>query len=187
MSCRTLLTPGIFTGTDWRSVTCKQRKARWPKQVLLCTGVHPFKNTSAHGCLICLGIPFRQRLAGCIRLGLRHSLYQQDPRALRPGTSACGNLPLRPLRPILPSGAGPAGRQTRLRPAQATAQAGQLRLPAPGRLGMPPPSQPGVRGPLHPHRRTIRTGSLGITSNLVFSEWERIFSNPRPPPRRLTG
>ena len=29
--------------------------------------------------------------------------------------------------------------------------------------------------------------SLGITSNLVFSEWERIFANPRPPPRRLTG
>ena len=29
--------------------------------------------------------------------------------------------------------------------------------------------------------------SLGITSNLVFSEWERIFANPMVPPRRLTG
>ena len=29
--------------------------------------------------------------------------------------------------------------------------------------------------------------SLGITSNLVFSEWECIYSNPMAPPRRLTG
>ena len=29
--------------------------------------------------------------------------------------------------------------------------------------------------------------SLGITSNLVFSEWERIFANPWPPRRRLIG
>ena len=29
--------------------------------------------------------------------------------------------------------------------------------------------------------------SLGITLNLVFSEWERIFANPMATPRRLTG
>ena len=40
------------------------------------------------------------------------------------------------------------------------------------------PGRRGIGGPLHPHRRTLERRSLGITSNLVFSEWERIFANP---------
>ena len=47
------------------------------------------------------------------------------------------------------------------------AQTGQLRLPAPRRPGLPAPG-----------RRRYERRSLGITSNLVFSEWERIFANP---------
>ena len=60
---------------------------------------------------------------------------------VRPGPSPGGNRTLRPLRSGLPLGAGFAGRQARLRPAPATAQAGQLRLPPPGRPGLPPPKR----------------------------------------------
>ena len=50
-----------------------------------------------------------------------------------PGPPPGGSRPLRPLRSGLPSGAGTAGRQAQPGPASATAQAGQLRLPAPRR------------------------------------------------------
>ena len=43
----------------------------------------------------------------------------------------------------------------------------------PGRPGLPAPGAR-VRGALHPHRRTLRKKSLGITSNPVYSEWERL-------------
>ena len=58
-------------------------------------------------------------------------------------------------------GRGAAGRQARPGPAPPAAQAGQLRLPAPGRPGLPAPGRRGVRGPLHPHRRTLRTQVVG--------------------------
>ena len=47
------------------------------------------------------------------------------------------------------------------------------------RPGLPAPGRRGIGGAGYERR------SLGITSNLVFSEWERIFA--WPPPRRLTG
>ena len=43
----------------------------------------------------------------------------------------------------------------------ASAQAGQLRLPAPRRPGLPAPGRRGVRGPLHPDRRTLRAAVVG--------------------------
>ena len=46
-------------------------------------------------------------------------------------------------------------------PAPPAAQAGQLRLPAPRRPGLPAPGRRGVRGPLHPHRRTLRAQVVG--------------------------
>ena len=72
----------------------------------------------------------------------------------------------------------PARRQARPGPATPAAQAGQLRLPAPGRLGLPPQGneESEVLFTLIAERYERR--SLGITSNLVFSEWERIFANP---------
>ena len=82
---------------------------------------------------------------------------------------------------------GSARRQTRLRPAPATAQAGQLRLPAPGRPGLltQEPAPCLTRGATRRSEvlftliaERYERRSLGITSNLVFSEWERIFANP---------
>ena len=73
------------------------------------------------------------------RAGLQSPRHRQDPRALCPGPPPSGSRPLRPLRTGLPPGAGPAGRQARFRPAPTTAQAGQLRLPPPGRPGLPAP------------------------------------------------
>ncbi len=59
------------------------------------------------------------------------------------------------------------------------AQAGQLRLPAPRRPGLPCPRAPRNRRVLFTLiAERYERRSLGITSNLVFSEWERIFANP---------
>ena len=69
-------------------------------------------------------------------------------------------------------GRGPAGCQ------EGSGAAASTTLPAAGRPGLPPPGCRGVRGALHPHRRTLRTPVLGITSNLIFSQWEHIFANP---------
>ena len=76
---------------------------------------------------------------------------------VRPGPPPGGSRPLRPLRSGLPTGAGTGRRQARSGPAPPAAQAGQLRLPAPRRPGLPAPGRRGVRGPLHPHRRTNAT------------------------------
>ena len=80
--------------------------------------------------------------------------------------------------PSLPPGAGTAGRQAGLGPAASIAEAGQLRLPAPGRPGIPAPGaeESEVLFSLIAERYELR--SLGITSNLVFSQWEHIFANP---------
>ena len=40
------------------------------------------------------------------------------------------------------------------------------------------PKRTGVRGTLHPHRRTLRAQVVGHHVKPVFSEWERIFANP---------
>ena len=58
-------------------------------------------------------------------------------------------------------GRGTPRRQARPGPAPPAAQAGQLRLPAPGRPGLPAPGRRGIRGPLHPHRRTLRAQIVG--------------------------
>ena len=109
------------------------------------------------------------------RAGLRTARHRQDPRPVRPGPPPGGSPPLRPLRSGLPPGAGTARRQARPGPASATAQAGQLRLPAPRRPGLPAPGRRGVRGPLHPDRRTLRApvaghhvkpGLLGVGTHL---------------------
>ena len=81
--------------------------------------------------------------------------------SVRPGPPPGGSRPLRPLRSGLPSGTGTARRQARSGPAPPAAQAGQLRLPAPRRPGLPAPGRRGVRGPLHPHRRTLRAPVVG--------------------------
>ena len=93
--------------------------------------------------------------------GLRTARHRQDPRALRPGPPPGGSRTLRTLRSGLPPGAGTPRRQARSGPAPPTAQAGQLRLPAPGRRGLPAPGGRRVRGPLNTHRRTLRAPVVG--------------------------
>ena len=63
-------------------------------------------------------------------------------------------------------------------PAPATAQAGQLRLPAPRDLGYLPQDSEKSEVLFTLIAKHYERQSLGITSNLVFSEWERIFANP---------
>ena len=73
---------------------------------------------------------------------------------------------------------GNSSSPTRPGPAPATAQAGQLRLLLLDDLGYLPQGaeESEVLFTLIAERYERR--SLGITSNLVFSEWERIFANP---------
>ena len=73
------------------------------------------------------------------RAGLRIAWHRQDPRPVRGGPPPGGGRPLRPLRSSLPLGAGTPRRQTRTGFAPATAQTGQLRLPALGRSWLPAP------------------------------------------------
>ena len=84
------------------------------------------------------------------------------------------------LQPLfgLPPGAGTPRRQARPGPAPPAAQAGQLRLLLLDDLGYLPQGaeESEVLFTLIAERYERR--SLGITSNLVFSEWERIFANP---------
>ena len=124
--------------------------------------------------------------------GLRTARRRQDPRPLCPGPPPGGSRPLRPLRTGLLSGAGTPRRQTRPGPAPPAARTGQLRLPAPGRPGLPAPGRPVDRTEESEVLFTLiaeryERRSLGITSNLVCSEWERIFATPWPPPRQSTG
>ena len=95
-----------------------------------------------------------------------------------PGPPPGGSRPLRPLRSGLPPGAGTARRQARSGPAPPTAQAGQLDFLLLDDLGYLPQGaeESEVLFTLIAERYERR--SLGITSNLVFSEWERIFANP---------
>ena len=99
---------------------------------------------------------------------------------MRPGPPPGGSRPLRPLRSGLPSGAGTARRAAKR----------DLDLPRQLRkldnfdflllddLGYLPQGaeESEVLFTLIAERYERR--SLGITSNLVFSEWERIFANP---------
>ena len=93
-------------------------------------------------------------------------------------TCHSGSRSLRPLRSGLPPGAGTPRRQARPGPAPPAAQAGQLRFLLLDDLGYLPQSaeESEVLFTLIAERYERR--SLGITSNLVFSEWERIFANP---------
>ena len=122
--------------------------------------------------------PGQLRRARHQRPGLWTARHRQDPRALRPGPPPGGSRPLRPLRTGLPPGTGAAGRQARPGPAPPAAQAGQLRLPAPGRPGLPASGRRGAEVLFTLIAERYERRSLGITSNLVFSEWERIFANP---------
>ena len=103
--------------------------------------------------------------------------HRQDPRPVALGTPPGGPAgPLRPLRSGLASAAG-----TLCRPRSGcppAAQAGQLRLPAPRRPGLPAPGRRGSEVLFTLIAERYERRSLGITSNLVFSEWARIFANP---------
>ena len=103
----------------------------------------------------------------------------QDPRPVRPGPPAGGSRPLRSLRSGLPPGARTAGCQARPGSASATAQAGTTSTSCSWTTWATCP-----RAPKSPRylftliAERYERRSLGITSNLVFSEWERIFANP---------
>ena len=86
--------------------------------------------------------------------GKTHALCALGHRLVEAGHSV-------PLRTGLPPGAGTPRRQARPGPAPPAAQVGQLRLPAPRRPGLPAPGRRRVRGPLHPHRRTLRAQIVG--------------------------
>ena len=98
--------------------------------------------------------------------GKTHTLCALGHRLVEAGRSGLSPGARTPCRQAQPGSAPPA------------AQAGQLRLPAPGRLGYLPQDaeESEVLFTLTAERYERR--SLGITSNLVFSEWERIFANP---------
>ena len=120
------------------------------------------------------------------RAGLRTARHRQDPRALRPGPPSGGRRVLRPLHSGLPPGPEPA-----------PAEAGEL-LPAKRDLDLPRrlrkldnfdfllPADLGYLPQGNEESEVLFTliaeryerRSLGITSNLVFSEWEGIFANP---------
>ena len=120
------------------------------------------------------------------RPGLRTARHRQDPRPVRPGPPAGGSRPLRPLCPSLPLGAEPAPVKT----GELLAAKRDLDLPRRLRkldnfdflllddLGYLPQGaeESEVLFTLIAERYERR--SLGITSNLVFSEWDRIFANP---------
>ena len=68
--------------------------------------------------------------------------------------------------------------------------------PAPGRPGLPAPGRRGVRGPLHPHRRTLRTevaghhvkpGLLGVGTHLRQPHGHRRGNRPGGPSLRHPG
>ena len=87
-----------------------------------------------------------------------------------------GGWTLRTLRSGLPPGAGAPRRQARPGPAPPAAQADNFDFLLLDDLGYLPQGAAEVRFTLIAERYERR--SLGITSNLVFSEWERIFANP---------
>ena len=74
-------------------------------------------------------------------------------------------------------------RQARPRSAADAQEAGQLRSAGHRRPGLPATGGRRVGGAVHSDSRALRAPA-GITSNLVFSEWEKVFANPwRQPPR----
>ena len=119
------------------------------------------------------------------RAGLRTARHWQDPRTVRCGPPSGGGRTLGALRPGLPAGAEPA-------PAEAgdlLVAKRDLALPRQLRrldnydflllddLGyLPQGEESEVLFTLIAERYERR--SLGITSNLVFSQWEHIFANP---------
>ena len=100
------------------------------------------------------------------------------PTPLRRGTPAGGVGTLGALRPGLPSGAGPPRRQAGPVPAQATGKLDSYDFLLLDDLGYLPQvaEESEVLFTLIAERYERR--SLGITSNLVFSQWEHIFANP---------
>ena len=113
------------------------------------------------------------------RAGLRAARHRQDPRPVRPGPPPGGSRPLRPLRSGLPPGAGTPRRQARSgdlpRQLRKLDNFDFLLLDDLGYLPQGA-EESEVLFTLIAERYERR--SLGITSNLVFSEWERIFANP---------
>ena len=123
--------------------------------------------------------PAELRGPGRQRAGLRAARHRQDPRPVRRGPPAGGVGTLGALRPGLPAGAGPPGRQARPRPCRDNLR----RLDSYDfllldDLGYLPQGaeESEVLFTLIAERYERR--SLGITSNLVFSQWEHIFANP---------
>ena len=82
------------------------------------------------------------------------------------------------VHPSVAPGAGYGGRQERPRAAQDAQEAGQLRPAGDLRQRVPAAvrEEPEVLFTQLAERYERR--SLGITSNLVFSEWEKVFANP---------
>ena len=113
------------------------------------------------------------------RPGLRTARHRQDPRTLCPGPPSGGSRPLRPLRTGLSPGTGTP------RPPSATwtcpascASWDNFDFLLLDDLGYLPQGaeESEVLFTLIAERYERR--SLGVTSNLVFSEWEHIFANP---------
>ena len=77
--------------------------------------------------------------AGRQRTGFRTARHRENTRTVRRGPPSGGGRTLGALRPGLPAGAGPVGRQARPGPAATITKARQLRLPLAGRPGLPAP------------------------------------------------
>ena len=85
----------------------------------------------------------------------------------------------RALRAVhrIQTGAGYAGRQARPGPAPDAQKLDNFDLLIIDDLGYLPQGG-GVGGAVHPDSRALRAPLSGHQSNLVFSEWEKVFANP---------
>ena len=110
------------------------------------------------------------------RAGLRTARHRQDPRPVRPGPPPGGSRTLRPLRSGLPPGAGTPRRQARPGPAPRLRKLDNFTSCSSTSYLPQGAEESEVLFTLIAERYERR--SLGITSNLVFSQWEHIFANP---------
>ena len=111
------------------------------------------------------------------RTGVRSARHGQDARDVRHRTQARAVGALRAVHPGVQAGAGYARSQARPRSAADAQEAGQLRPAGDRRPGLHAAGSWGIGGAVHPEAERYERRSLGITSNLVFSEWEKVFAN----------
>ena len=125
----------------------------------------------------------RLRGSGRQRAGLRAARHRQGSRPVRRRPPAGGVGTLGAVRPGLPAGAGPPGRQAGPGIAQASEEAGQLRFPARRRPGLPAPGGRGAGELFTLNAERYERRSLDITPPTRSSPGGST-SSPTPWPRR---